>query len=50
MTNLNIGKIYDKQGKKELAISQYKKILKMPDFNNAHSEAKNYIENALSNK
>jgi len=46
MTNLNIGKIYDKQGKRELAISQYKKVLKMNNFNTSHEEANRYIDNA----
>ena len=44
MTNLNIGKIYDKQGKRESAISQYRKVLRMPNFNTTHSEAQKYIE------
>jgi tetratricopeptide (TPR) repeat protein len=47
MTNLNIGKIYDKQGKRNLAISQYQKVLKMKNYNNSHAEANKYIENAF---
>ncbi len=44
MTNLNIGKIYDKQGKRDLAIKQYQKVLKMKDFGGAHGEAQRYIK------
>jgi tetratricopeptide (TPR) repeat protein len=44
MTNLNIGKIYDKQGKRDLAISQYNKVLKMNNFNNSYEEAKKYLQ------
>jgi len=43
MTNLNIGKIYDKLGRRERAIYQYRKVLKMPNFNNSHSDAKRFI-------
>jgi tetratricopeptide (TPR) repeat protein len=43
MTNLNIGKIYDKQGKRERAIYQYRKVLRMPNFNTTHDDAKKYI-------
>ena len=46
MTNLNIGKIYDKQGKRELAVSQYKKVLNMNDYKGSHTEAQKYIEGA----
>ena len=46
MTNLNIGKIYDKQGKRDLAIAQYQKVLKMKNFNTSHEEANKYIKQA----
>ncbi len=47
MTNLNIGKIYDKQGKRELARKQYQKVLNMKDANGAHNEAKKYLKEAF---
>ncbi len=43
-TNLNIGKIYDLQKRRNLAIKQYKKILKMPDYNGSHKSAERYLE------
>lgn len=44
MTNLNIGKIYDRQGKRNLAIKQYQKVLKMNNFGSAHNEAQQYLK------
>ncbi|MDR0926286.1 MAG: tetratricopeptide repeat protein [Ignavibacteria bacterium] len=46
MTNLNIGKIYDLQGKRELAIKQYNKVLKMDNFRTTHDDANSYIKRA----
>lgn len=46
MTNLHIGKIYDKQSKRELAIKQYKKVLNMPNYNSSHADANRYIKEA----
>jgi tetratricopeptide (TPR) repeat protein len=43
MTNLNIGKIYDKQGRRALALERYKDVLAMPNFNTTHEQAKRYI-------
>ncbi len=43
LTNLRIGMIYDIQGKRELAISQYNKVLKMKDFLDAHKQAEQYL-------
>ena len=45
-TNLYIGNIYDIQGKRQLAIKQYQKLLKMKDFDGSHSKAQRYIKNA----
>ena len=44
MTNLRIGMIYDKQGKRQPAIDQYKKVLKIDDYQNAHDQAHAYID------
>lgn len=41
--NLYIGKIYDLQGKRDLAIMQYKKVLKWNDIQNSHAEAERYL-------
>jgi len=42
--NIKIGNIYDLQGKRELAIMQYKKVLQWDDRQNSHSEAKGFID------
>ena len=44
MTNLWMGKIYDMQGKRNYAIKQYNKVLKMQNFSTSHQEAKKYLE------
>lgn len=45
LTNLRIGKIYDKQGKRKYALMQYEKVLKMKPFQSSHDEAKRYSAN-----
>jgi tetratricopeptide (TPR) repeat protein len=42
--NIKIGNVYDLQGKRELAISQYKKVLSWDERQNSHTEANAYIE------
>lgn len=44
MTNLKIGQIFDLQGKRELAISQYNKVLDMKNYWDAHKTARKYLE------
>ncbi len=44
-TNLYIGNIYDLQGKRQLAIKQYQKLLKMKDFDGSRDKAERYIKN-----
>lgn len=44
-TNIAIGNIYDLQGKRSLAIMQYKKVLNWSDYENSHKKAENYIDN-----
>jgi len=44
MTNLKISMIYDLQGKRDLAIMQYKKVLDMKNYWDAHRLAKQYME------
>jgi tetratricopeptide (TPR) repeat protein len=43
MTNLNIGKIYDLQGKRSLAVEQYRKVLEMKEFRDSHALADRYL-------
>ncbi|MBI3259495.1 MAG: hypothetical protein HYZ54_08500 [Ignavibacteriae bacterium] len=42
--NIKIGNIYDMQGKRDLAIMQYKKVLSWDDRQSSHEEANRYIE------
>ncbi|HUL43216.1 MAG TPA: hypothetical protein VLY03_02550 [Bacteroidota bacterium] len=42
-TNLRIGMIYDLQGKRDLAITQYRKVLDMKDYMDAHKQAQQYL-------
>jgi len=44
MTNLKIGMIYDLQGKRDLAVMQYKKVLDMKDFAESHKLAEQYLK------
>ena len=44
MINLRIGYIYDLQKKRNLAIKQYKKILKFSEYEKSHSIAKKYLK------
>ena len=41
--NLRIGMIYDLQGKRDLAIVQYRKVLDMKDYLDAHKQAQQYL-------
>jgi tetratricopeptide (TPR) repeat protein len=45
MTNLNIGKIYDAQSKRELALKQYQKVIDMKEYQDSHSQAKSFMKN-----
>lgn len=42
LANLKIGMIYDLQGKRELALQQYEKVLGQKDFQDAHDQAERY--------
>ncbi|MBL7974100.1 MAG: tetratricopeptide repeat protein [Candidatus Kapabacteria bacterium] len=42
--NITIGKIYDLQGQRELALKQYNKILSWDDLKGSHDEVKQYIQ------
>ncbi len=42
-TNLNIGKIYDLQGKRDLAIAQYRKVLAWRDVGGSIADAEKYM-------
>ncbi|MDI6765288.1 MAG: hypothetical protein QME52_00425 [Bacteroidota bacterium] len=44
LSNLKIGMIYDLQGKRNLAITQYKKILDMKDYQDSHKQAKQFLK------
>jgi tetratricopeptide (TPR) repeat protein len=42
LANLKIGMIYDLQGKRDLALTQYRKVLDMKDYQSAHDQAREY--------
>ncbi len=44
MTNLKIGMIYDLQSKRDLALMQYNKVLKMTAYEGSREQAKQYIK------
>lgn len=44
MTNLYIGMIYDLQKKRQYAIMQYQKVLRMKEYENSHQEARRYLQ------
>ena len=41
--NLKIGTIYDLQGKRDLAIQQYRKVLEMDEYRDSHEQAERYL-------
>jgi len=43
LTNLKIGMIYDLQGKRPLALSQYRKVKDMKEFRDSHDQADRYL-------
>ena len=42
--NMTIGKIYDIQGKRDLAKSQYNKIISWSDYQGSHKEAEQLLQ------
>jgi tetratricopeptide (TPR) repeat protein len=48
MTNLKIGNIYDLQEKRDLAVTQYKKVLGMKEFKESSALARQYLATPYS--
>ena len=44
--NLKVGQIYDIQGKRDLAIKQYNKVLNMKDYDGTHAKAEGFMKKA----
>lgn len=44
LANLRIGMIYDLQTKRDLAVTQYRKVLDMKDYQRAHEQAERYLK------
>lgn len=44
MANLYIGMIYDLQNKRQYALMQYQKVLRMKEFEDSHREARRYLQ------
>ncbi len=47
-TNLHIGHIFDLQGKRYYALKQYNKLLKMPDIDKSHEDAKRCLSSPFT--
>jgi tetratricopeptide (TPR) repeat protein len=45
---LRMGMIYDIQGKRSAAIEQYNKVMEMPDYGDAHDQARRYLKTAYA--
>jgi tetratricopeptide (TPR) repeat protein len=45
MANLKVGNIYDMQGKRDLAVEQYNKVLGLKDYRGSHDLAETYLKN-----
>jgi tetratricopeptide (TPR) repeat protein len=43
LANLYLGKIYDMQTKRDLAIKQYEKVLAMDEYLDSHRQAERYL-------
>lgn len=48
MANLTIGMIYDVQKKRPLALEQYRKVLRMKEYESTHKEARRYLDQPYS--
>ncbi len=44
MANLKAGMIFDLQGKRDLALAQYQKVLDMKEFKDSHTQAEQYLK------
>ncbi len=44
MTNLRLGQIYDLQGKRDYALQEYRKVIILNDYENAHALAEQYTK------
>lgn len=44
MANLNVGKIYDVQAKRNLAVAQYRKVLDMKEFKDSYTQAERFLD------
>ncbi len=44
MANLKIGNIYDLQGKRDLAVSQYNKVIDMKEYKDSITQARSYLK------
>lgn len=44
MTNLKVGNIYDLQARRDLAISQYRKVLDMKEYKDSYKQAEQFLK------
>jgi hypothetical protein len=43
MANLRIGMVYDMQGKRDLAVDQYRKVREMKEYQDSRAQAERYL-------
>ena len=48
LSNLYLGKIYDAQAKRDLAVRQYEKVLAMDEYLDSHRQAETYLQTPFS--
>lgn len=49
MANLKAGNVYDMQGKRELAVERYQRVLKMKAFKDSHAQAERHLKEPYRN-
>jgi tetratricopeptide (TPR) repeat protein len=44
LSHIRRGQVFDLQGRRELALAEYKKAIELPDYQGSHKQAKKYLE------
>jgi hypothetical protein len=48
LANLKVGNIYDSMAKRELAVTQYHKVLDMKEYKDSHTQAQQFIKSPFT--
>jgi tetratricopeptide (TPR) repeat protein len=48
LSNLNLGKAYDAESRRDLAVIQYRKVLEMDEYKDSHDQAERFLETPFS--